>query len=1159
MKWTNEQSLAINERGGKIIVSAAAGSGKTAVLSARIIDYILKGGSIDKLLVVTFTTLAAGEMKERIKKNINNAIINDPTNTHLQEQLLLVELAQIMTMDAFYNKLIKENFARLNISPDFKVIDEIEYKVVKLKTAKEVVEMALENNINIKTLLDNFIDYKNGTTIEDLLISFDEYINKMPNSDSWLEELLSNYEVDDFNNSLWSNLIYSELKSDFEGFKTLYDDVLEEIKLDDTLYDKLNDFLLNEREPLIKVIEAINNKDFSSLTHLIKTLNFERFPTIKGYSDNSTSVKIKAIRASLKKVIKDYEETILYFGESFKTDLEKINIIIKELIEITKIYRQSLKTFRETNNVYSFDDIPHLVLQLLVKDYNFKTGVITKSSYADTLSNNYDEILIDEFQDTNLVQNIIFSSLSKNDNNLFIVGDVKQSIYGFRSARPDLLIKEKKDAYSNKFPRLINLSKNFRSRQEVLDFSNYLFSKIMSDNYGDINYDESEVLNLGASYLSSNDNDVELHLLTNLTIEDEEDLEEDISNYEKEAVVVAKRIKELFDSNYQVIDSKTNKYRNILKSDIAILLRSPGAFGNILRETLINYGIEVYTDRAPVYFDNYEVKLIISLLKIIDNPYDDISLVAVLRSPIFGFSEDELLEIRNIDKHNSFIDNLRKKDTDKISDFLNRLNDYQNNATTLKISKLLNYLYNDTKILAIMSALDNGRNRVKNLLEMINHAQKYIDNGHSTLHEFITYVDTLIDNDYSLEGVNPASDKDSVLITTIHKSKGLEFPVVILPRLDKQFNFEDLKKDILMDNDYYLGFKLRNHDDFSVNSNLILEVIKKEKKLKQLSEELRVLYVALTRAKEKLIMTGVLKNIPKKIKEINSMIGNESSISLVYLKQSKSMLDWIIPIILKHQSGRELREMADVDTKLYNDEINLKLNVIDLNTIVPLEQASSSDIIKIVDINYMADVLNYSYPYQQTNYKQKMSVTELKETRNNPLKPKFIDSGIQFQVGNTYHKILEYLPFIEYNDNTLKEAINKLVTDKLITLEELKLINIKKISNFFKDEIYLEKILGSNIYREHQITFTININELEEEETNLDDEIVIEGIIDLFCEKNNFYYLVDYKSDIVTNEQELITRYKKQLDLYEHALAKKTKGNIKKYIYSFHFGKFIEI
>lgn len=1158
MKWTNEQSLAINERGGKIIVSAAAGSGKTAVLSARIIDYILKGGSIDKLLVVTFTTLAAGEMKERIKKNINNAIINDPHNNHLQEQLLLVELAQIMTMDAFYNKLIKENFAQLNISPDFKVIDEIEYKVVKLKTAKEVVETALENNINIKALLDNFVDYKNGTTIEDLLISFDEYINKIPNSDAWLEELISNYEVDNFNDSIWSELIYSELKSDFEGFKNLYDDVLDEIKLDDTLYDKLNTFLLNEREPLVKIIEVINNKDFENLTHLIKTINFERFPTIKGYSDNSTSVKIKAIRASLKKIIKDYEETILHFGYSFKDDLEKINIIIKELIEVTKIYRKSLKQFRDANNVYSFDDIPHLVLKLLVQEYDFKTGVITKTSCASALSNNYDEILIDEFQDTNLVQNIIFSSLSKNDTNLFIVGDVKQSIYGFRSARPDLLIKEKKDAYGDKFPKLINLSKNFRSRQEVLNFSNYLFSKIMSDTYGDINYDESEVLNLGASYLPSNENDVELHLLTNSNVDNDEEIEEDISNYEKEAIVVAKRIKELFDSNYQVIDSKTNKYRNILKSDIAILLRSPGTFGNVLRETLINFGIDVYTDRAPVYFDNYEVKLIISLLKIIDNPYDDISLVAVLRSPIFGFSEDELLEIRNIDKYNYLFDNLKNKDTVKAKDFLNRLNDYQIKSTSLDISKLLNYLYNDTKILAIMSSLDNGRNRIKNLLEMINHAQKYIDNGHTTLHEFITYIDTLIDNDYSLEGVNPASDKDSVLITTIHKSKGLEFPVVILPRLDKQFNFDDLKKDILMDNDYYLGFKLRNNDDFSINSNLILEVIKKEKKLKQLSEELRVLYVALTRAKEKLIMTGILKNIPKKIKEINSLIGNEFSISLVYLKQSKSMLDWVIPIILKHKSGKELRELADIDTKLYNDEISLKVNVLDFNNIIGLEPVTANEVIKIVDINYVADALNYSYPYQKTNYKPKMSVTELKETKNNPLKPKFIDSGIQFQVGNIYHKILEHLPFVDYSDNGLKGAINKLVSEKTINSEELKLININKIANFFNDQIYLDKILDSNIYREHEITFTININQLEEN-SNHDDEIVIEGIIDLFCEKDSFYYLIDYKSDIVTNEQELITRYKKQLDLYEYALSKKTKGNIKKYIYSFHFGKFIDI
>ncbi|MDD4282818.1 MAG: 3'-5' exonuclease, partial [Bacilli bacterium] len=860
-------------------------------------------------------------------------------------------------------------------------------------------------------------------------------------------------------------------------------------------------------------------------------------------------------RAELKKIIKDYNN-ILNFSNSFNEDINKINVIINQLIKVTKIYREKLEKIRTKNNFYSFDDVPHLVLKLLVKDYNFDTSEIIKTDIAKNIANTFDEILIDEFQDTNLVQNLIFSSLSKDDTNLFIVGDVKQSIYGFRSARPDLLINEKNKAKTHQFPKLINLSKNFRSRSEILDFSNYLFSKIMSTDYGDIAYDENEVLNLGANYNEFSNNEAELYLLTELN---DNDLEDEISNQEKEAILITNRIKELFNSNYQVFDSSTNKSRPLKQSDIAILLRSPGDFGNILRDTLINNGINVYTEKTPVYFNNYEVKLIIAILKIINNPYDEISLVSVLRSPLFGVEPGLLMEIRLHNKNNNLYNNLLKmRNNSLIDNFVNKLKDYQSKASRLKINKLLNYIYNDTKIMGIISSMDYPERRIKNILEMINHADNYLENNNNSLHDFIHYIDTLIDSDYSLEGVNPATDKDSVIITTIHKSKGLEFPVVILPRLDKRFNFDDLSKDILLDNDYYLGFKLRNHEKFGINSNLILELIKKEKRNKQLSEELRVLYVALTRAKEKLIMTGTIKNISKKINHINSLIGNDNVIPIIYLKQSKSMLDWIIPVVIKHQSSKELREIANIDTKLYNDTINLKTFVIDLNDIINdknvLENTSETTINK-EDID---NALNYVYPYEISNYKTKMSVSELNKQNHGVLKPSFIESNKQLEVGIVYHKVLEYLEFISYDFDSFKKEINNLINTDKLTSEEISLINLKKIFNFFNDRLYQDIIKNSENYKEYPITFTIKINEIDESST-LEDELVIDGIIDLFSKTDNNYYLIDYKSDVVQTEEELINRYKKQLDLYEYALKKRLNGNIHKYLYSFDLGKFIKL
>ena len=322
--------------------------------------------------------------------------------------------------------------------------------------------------------------------------------------------------------------------------------------------------------------------------------------------------------------------------------------------------------------------------------------------------------------------------------------------------------------------------------------------------------------------------------------------------------------------------------------------------------------------------------------------------------------------------------------------------------------------------MAIMSSLDNGEARIKNLLERVNHANNYLENNTNNLHDFIVYLDTLIDNNYSLEGVNPASEKDSVLITTIHKSKGLEFPIVILPRLDKRFNFDDLSKDILLDNDYYLGFKLRDHQAYGINSNLIFELIKKEKKTKQLSEELRVLYVALTRAKEKLIMTGIVKNINKKINYINSLIGNDNVISLVYLKQVTNLLDWILPVVIKHNSSKELQEITNIDTKLYNDTLNLKTYIQDLNDIIIEEKNIKSEEINNINKKDISDILDYEYPYPLTNYKSKMSVSELNSKTNYVMKPIFIDKNQQLTVGTVYHKILEHLEFIEYDFNFLK-------------------------------------------------------------------------------------------------------------------------------------------
>ncbi len=1156
MNFTKEQQLAIETRGGKVIVRAAAGSGKTAVLSARIINYLIKGGKIEQLLVVTFTNLAANEMKERIKRNLNQVLLKNPHNQHLQEQLLLIEQASIMTMDAFYNKLIKEHFMSLNISPDYKIIDENEYLIIKKEEATSLILKLLEQEDKITTLLNNFSNYKQGTTIEELLIQFNEELNKKPNPEQWLNKLATFYKVDNFNSSLWAPLLYQELENDFKEYYHLYLEITKEIKEDDILSKKVYPFIINEKKPFLNLSEALLKKDLESLLEILKSFDLKKYPSLKGYADYPLSLKFKKIRNDFKILLKEYTE-LLSMSSTFKTDSNNLYFIIKELVMVTKLYRLKLEKIRETNNFYSFDEIPHLVLKLLIKDYNLNTGEIIKSKEAKALEEQYDEILIDEFQDTNLVQNIIFTCLSKKGTNLFIVGDVKQSIYGFRGARPDLFIKEKEETFKDNFPKLITLSKNFRSRKEVLDFTNYLFSKIMTKDYGKIDYNQEVFLNLGANYLEREDNNLELYLLTENESSKEE---EELSNQEKEAIVITKRIKELFKSNYQVFDPTNNQYRPLLQKDIAILLRSPGQFGNILKETLINKGLNVYTSSTPLYFNNYEVKLIIALLKIIDDPYDEISLTAVMRSPLFGIEPSLLMEIRNFNNQNNLYDNLLLMTNNSlINTFLEALKRYRFKSQILKVNKLLNFIYNDTKIMALMGSMNEGKARIKNLLEMINHANKYNDKEKTSLHDFINYIDALIDNNYSFEGMNPPADKDCLLITTIHQAKGLEFPIVILPRLDQRFNFKDLNDELLFDDFYHFAFKLRNHENYTINSNLILELIKKEKKRKQLEEELRILYVALTRAKEKVIMSGLSKNLDQKIIDMNSLIGKENHLSLVYLKKVNCFLDWIIPVIIKHHKrGLELRERVNIYPQLSYETLNLIVKIKDLKDLSLEKEIVSLKKKKEIKKEELFQILDYDYPYSKTNYKTQMSVSELNVSSSYLRQPVFINDNQQLKVGTIYHKVLEHLPFITYNFETMKKAINELIIKGKITEKEIQLINLKKIFSFFEDPLYLKIKKEQTIKKEEPLFFSVKLKEIDNT-SNQEDELVIDGIIDLLVETEKEIYIIDYKSDLVNNEEKLISKYKKQLDLYEKALKRKGPKKIFKYLYSFHLGKFIEV
>ena len=1135
--WTNDQSLAINTKGGKIIVSAAAGSGKTAVLSERVLKKVLSGTSIDKMLIVTFTVKAAEEMKVRIKNNLIKAYKQDPTNVYLKDQISLIDISSITNMDAFYNMLVRDNFDKLNISKDFDVLSTEEDNILKDRVLSNLLEESF--NDEFISMLE-FFGAKDSDLVKDIIYDLSDFLDTIPNSDTFIDQILNNYK-----NDYYKELLFKYINEKMISCGKLYDEVIDELGADD-VYNKV--LLLAKKEKnYINDIAKVNSLD--ELSSRVRTIDNDRFPTPTGHKDDPIILKYKSIRSYFKDTLikKMLNELSCISDEIYEKEKEDTYNALATLIKVLINYKEKLLSVKNKLNKYTFSDISHMCLKLLMKDGK-------KTDLAISLTDKYEEILIDEYQDTNNMQNIIFNLISKEGNNLFIVGDVKQSIYGFRNAKPEIFNSDKASAYKDSFPRLITLSKNFRSRGEVLDFCNFIFENVMTKKFGEVDYNEDERLYLGANYIDSNNLNTEVIIIDG-NKEKEEDEEDDLSNIEKEAIVVANKIRELIDNKYEVYDRNTNTLRCIKPSDIAILSRSiKNDVGPVFKEALNKRNISVYLEESSEYFDNYEVKFVINLLKVINNPYDDIALASYLTSDIIGVSYNLIADART-NKYISLYDNLINYDNTDINKYLDEIKRYRDLSYNMKISELLSLIYNENNIIPILSAYKGGINRQKNLEQMIKHANDFESKKLSNLYSFITYLEEVLLSKGSLEGINPLSEGDNVLITTIHKSKGLEYPVVFLVQTGKKFNFKDLSNDVMISEE--LGFASNIRDD-----NYILKyqsipniLFKNKEKITMLSEELRVLYVALTRAKEKIFITGYVNNLESKINNITPVIGNEKIISSIWLENINNYMDILLPCLLRHKDGEVLRDYSLCIPKVFNSDVSIDIDIIsayDIDESEFLEKIKEKK--KDFDITNIIDSNN-----EINNIPKYLSVSDIKKHGGYLRNPAFLNDGISHtNLGTLYHKIFELLPVKRYGIRTLEEELLVLKNNGYITEEDLKLIDIEKIFAYLTSDLYDDMLNADNVYKERKIDFKIPANYYDK--TLKDGMILVSAIIDLMYVKNDTYIIVDYKTDDVNNMDELKNLYKIQLDLYEMAIKSKINATkIKKYIYSIKFNKYIEV
>lgn len=1254
-KWTDEQLLAIETRGKNLLVAAAAGSGKTAVLVERIIKIITDDNNpvdIDKLLVVTFTNAAASEMRERIGDAISKKLEEMPDSKMLQRQLALLNKSNITTIHSFCLDIIKNNFHLIDLDPGFRIGDETECTLIKQDVLIELFEDKYDKeDEDFLNLIEAYCTNRDDERLKEIVLKLYNFSMSGPWPSVWLREKAQEFNInslDELEKASWYKVLKESLYLDLNNAKNGLDEAIKICEEDSDLAP----YLLNLKPELNGIENAINslNLNLEQIYKAIKDIEFAyRIKTVKkGLGDELDKKKVKSLRDDVKKKINQIKGGV--FSVSLDETLNGIKNmypIIKSLTELVIEFSDRYVKKKMERVILDFNDLEHLCLKILT--CNDENGEVYASSVAQKFREKFEEVLVDEYQDSNNVQETIISMVSRKDldnPNVFMVGDVKQSIYRFRQAKPELFL-EKYNSYSeedNKKNRKIMLYKNFRSREEVIKGVNFIFKSLMSKTVGELDYTDKEALNLGASYDEINKDSVyfqdnefidldkievsgalELHILDKSSdfedekneINDEDDKEndneEDLSAVAIEARIIAKRIKELINPSdgkcFMVFDKNLNRYRKIMYKDIVILLRSTKNWADTIVEELSFGGIPVYADINTGYFQTIEIRTIMSLLHIIDNPMQDIYTIASMRSPIFAFTSEELADIRILNRDNYFYLNVKdiaedvyderinKSLKDKCVYFIEKIGSWREKSLYMPIDEFLWYLYSDTSYYGYVGAMVNGIQRQANLRILFQRAKQYEQTSFKGLFNFINFINKLRKSSGDLGTAKILGENEDVVrIMSIHKSKGLEFPVVFLSGCGKQFNLRDINDSLLFHEELGIGADCIDIKKRIRYTTLQKYAIKKKFELETLSEEMRILYVALTRAKEKLIITGSSYNLQKDIdacykagvKGFNKVIPSE-------LLKQKSYLKWIMTALIKHKDGDILRQGKNEFVEISDDLSSWKINFhkkSDFGT-ENVEDSIEKKNISILSLNYsnfevdeeIRKRLEFRYKYRDVcSVPSNISVSDIKKAEEeifepqaenlfseekNRKKPRFImeEKGLsKAEKGTAMHFVMQKLDLNKVNLlNEIKEQIKNMFEKGLITKDEEESINIFKIQKFFKSNLgqRLLKAYKENkqVFRELPFITEIPVKRIEKDLIDKifnNEKLRLQGIIDCFFEEDDGIVLLDYKTDYVENgkEKEILDKYRVQIDLYTETLERVIGKKVKeRYLYLFGIDK----
>ncbi|MCD7827508.1 MAG: helicase-exonuclease AddAB subunit AddA [Clostridiales bacterium] len=1162
--WTQAQSNAINARGETLLLSAAAGSGKTAVLVERIIKLLTDEKTPtepSQLLVVTFTNAAAAEMRSRINNGIDSLIEGDPDNSFYRNIKMKMPEAQICTIDSFCIKLVRENFHAVGIVPEFRLLDESRGRILRADAMTKTLEDLSANDPQMYDMLNSMTAYgRDDGSLSEKILRLYNFSLAHPFPDKWLRDTENMYnEPKDVKTSVWGKTIIDNFLLTADYCKELLQGGLLLLPKCPEIEDCYEQTLIQAAEDMEKLEDIVKNHDWDSICRTVNSYSLPSLPRApRGFGSDPVKMAVKAKYDKVKSLVTGVQKTFCADTEENAEDLRRLRPVIHGLIETVRAFGKNYDELKDEQESYGFTDIMHKALDILGEE---KDGEIVRTPLAQSLSDTYREILIDEYQDTNEAQDMLFNLISKNSENIFMVGDVKQSIYKFRLAMPEIFMKKSReytDFDGANYPSKIILGVNFRSRKGVLDGINFLFENLMSENAGDMEYTEKEALHYGNGYDGDADPCVELHFAES---------EKDNASPE----YIGGLIKKMIGEGVTVYDK--GQKRPAKYSDFCILLRSVKAKSDIYERTLTAMGIPVSCERQAGLFETTEIMVFMSLLKAVDNPTDDVSLLSIMLSPLYGFTPDEVADLKIPDKKLNLYSCLVNSDTEKAKKLLEDLAYYRQISAVMPFESFIRNLLYLTGYDAVVGAMKNGEDRKNNLLILCELAGEYMEFGGSGLGGFIRYINKTVESGCTVPSAASVSENaNMVRIYSIHKSKGLEFPFVILGDCERMFNSSDSREDMIISPALGVGMVVIDNSSLKKYSTLCHAAAKINIKKSAMSEELRILYVAMTRARERLICVSNVSDTPKTLQKYSADLTCFKKPHPLAVINSSSIMQWLIIGYITHPAMDGLVKDTDLGGLVLHDYTRDYSPIKVVSENLPQETDEEQQAAEILppDKNLTAELkgrIEYEYLYKMPEDARPKRIAsdfenhEFREEYFASEKPAFLLGGklTPAQIGTANHLFLQCCDFD--NDN-IEDECRRLAEKGVLDEAQAREIRINKMKKFRSSDIFKRIRSADRVYREKEFTVELALGDIEPtaNENVKDEKVLILGKADIVFVEDGRAVVVDYKTDRKKTDEEFISAYAGQLKMYRLAMEQILGIPVKEtLIYSLQLEKTIEI